>query len=199
MDRDGERWLVKGERPLLRVSDLAMPGSHNQANVLAALALVEGAGASLQRAAAVATRFTGLAHRCQLVAERGGVLWLNDSKATNVGATVAALEGMNRPVVLIAGGDAKGADFSALRPVVAKRVKAVLLFGRDRSALADALEGAVPVMLVENMEQAVAEAQGLAQAGDMVLLSPACASLDMYRNFAERGEHFEALVEGLKS
>ncbi len=199
MEIDNELWLVKGDQPLLRVDELAMPGSHNQANVLAALALVEKLGVAPDQAVDTARRFTGLAHRCRLVLTYGGVSWINDSKATNVGATAAALQGMTRPVILIAGGDAKGADFAPLAPLVKKHVKALILLGRDKQLLAEALADAAPVSRVDDMRQAVKLADDLAESGDLVMLSPACASLDMYRNFAERGEHFETLARGLAS
>ena len=199
VDIDAESWLVKGENRLLRVDRMVMPGSHNQANVLAAMALAETLGVAPEAAADTARRFGGLTHRCKLVADKNGVLWINDSKATNVGATVAALQGMNRPVVLIAGGEGKGADFTALRQPLRDHVRLLILLGRDKQLIADAIGDAAEVMLVDTMEQAVAAAAAQAEPGDVVLLSPACASFDMYRNFAERGEHFAALLREMTS
>ncbi len=197
VQRGGGSWLARGAEPLLAVEALRMAGRHNIANALAALALGEAAG--LPRAAMLDAlrEFPGLAHRCQLVAERDGVAWYNDSKATNVGAAVAALEGFERPLILIAGGDAKGADLMPLRAPVARRARAAVLLGRDTERLAEALADAVPLHRVASIEEAVQVAAGLAQAGDAVLLAPACASLDMFRNFEERGERFAAAVRGL--
>ncbi|RTZ61315.1 MAG: UDP-N-acetylmuramoyl-L-alanine--D-glutamate ligase [Gammaproteobacteria bacterium] len=196
---DGETWLVKGENKLLRADRMTMPGSHNQANVLAAMALVETLGVDPVAAADTAWRFGGLNHRCKLVANRKNVAWINDSKATNVGATVAALQGMTRPVVLIAGGEGKSADFTALEQPIRKHVRSLILLGRDKQLIADAVGDAADVTLVDSMEQAVVAADARAESGDIVMLSPACASLDMYRNFAARGEHFEALLQELTS
>lgn len=198
-DVNDELWLLKGEQKLLPVSKLSMPGAHNQTNVLASIALAEALGVSPRVAAQTASGFTGLSHRCKLVASVSDVLWINDSKATNVGATVAALEGLNRPLILIAGGEGKGADFTPLKPAVKSCAKLVILFGKDKQVLSDTLAGSVPVHLVNDMAEAVDLAAKQAVPGDIVMLSPACASLDMYRNFAERGEHFETLVEGLQT
>jgi UDP-N-acetylmuramoylalanine--D-glutamate ligase len=147
--------------------------------------------------AAAIRQFSGLDHRSQWVAELHGVTWINDSKATNVGACMAALAGMNGPVVLIAGGDGKGADFSVLRPVVEDKVKAVVLMGRDAGLLEDALGDLVPVIRVNNMRQAVDAAKKLAASGDTVLLAPACASLDQYKDYQERGRLFGEAVRSL--
>jgi UDP-N-acetylmuramoylalanine--D-glutamate ligase len=131
------------------------------------------------------------------LASVNGVDWINDSKGTNVGATVAAIQGLNRPVVLIAGGIAKDADFSPLREVAGQHVKAVILIGRDAGKIAAALTGEVPVNMAGNMDDAVRMGAEMAQAGDVVLLSPACASFDMYQNFEHRGDDFRRCVGGL--
>ena len=137
-------------------------------------------------------------HRTQWVCERGGVSWYNDSKATNVGACLAALNGMPATkIVLIAGGRGKGADFNSLRPAVAERVRALVLMGEDAASLHGVLGDLATVVRVADMEQAVAEAAQLAQPGDAVLLSPACASFDMYESYEARGRHYCRCVQGL--
>ena len=187
-------WLVHGRRRLLREDELALAGRHNIANALAALALGTAVGLDMEAMVEALRAFPGLPHRTQRVAETDGVLWINDSKATNVGATVAALEGIapTRPgrIVLIAGGEGKGADFAPLRGAVARHCRAVLLLGRDAPRLESALAGAAPVQRVRDMRQAVRRAGRLAEPGDAVLLSPACASWDMYPDYTVRGEDF---------
>ena len=192
-----EDWLCLGCEPLLPVSALKVAGRHNVANVLAALALGTAARLPMDAMIEAARRFAGLPHRCQWVAGRNGVSWYNDSKATNVGATVAAIGGMTGQVVLIAGGQGKGQDFSPLRPVVAEKCRAVILMGQDASLLAAALGDAAPVRYAANMGEAVACAGEAAEPGDAVLLSPACASFDMFAGFEDRGEQFCAAVERL--
>ena len=144
--------------------------------------------------------FRGLPHRCQRVAEREGVTYVDDSKATNVGATLAALQGLGdsraRNLLLIAGGDGKDADFSPLREPVGRFVKALILMGKDAARLEQALQPSVPTVHVRDMAEAVAQARSLAEAGDSVLLSPACASLDMFDSFVDRGKQFAAAVAG---
>lgn len=196
-EREGRGWLMRGPEALLAVDELRMAGRHNIANALAALAL--GEAVELPRPAMLAAlrEFPGLPHRCQFVAEINDVAWYNDSKATNVGAAVAALEGFERPVILIAGGDAKGADLAPLRDPVTRHARAVVLLGRDAPRLAEELAGSVSLQQVETIEAAVEAAAILAQPGDVVLLAPACASLDMFRNFEERGDRFAAAVRGL--
>lgn len=194
VQHEGEVWLARGDTPLLPASALRIDGRHNIANVLAALALAEAAGVEPAQGAEAARSFAGLPHRCQLVAEVGGIRWIDDSKGTNVGAALAALAGMDRPVVWIAGGEGKDADFSHLRTVVAEHVRAAVLIGRDAALIERALGGAVPVYRAADMQDAVRQAQGLARSGDAVLLSPACASFDMFRNYEHRGEEFAEAV-----
>lgn len=201
-EHGGELWLCRGERRLLPVTELRLKGRHNLANALAALALGDASGLPVEAMLEGLRRFHGLAHRTQLVAEKAGVHWYNDSKGTNVGATVAALQGLHAPdgegrAVLIAGGDCKGADFSALTPVVEHTCRAVVLIGRDAPILRSALTGCCDLATAETLEQAVQLAAGLAHSGDHVLLSPACASFDMFRGFEHRGELFVAAVERL--
>ncbi len=186
----GETWLARFGEPLVALSSVKLVGRHNLANALAALALAEAAGISPEVAAQVLVRFEGLPHRMQKVAEIDGVTWINDSKGTNVGATEAALLGLSGPVILLAGGDGKGADFSQLRPAAVGKVKAAILYGRDRRQIAKALSGATEIHVVETLPQAVELARKIAQAGDTVLLSPACASLDQFENYETRGQCF---------
>ena len=196
----GADWLVRGEQALLALADLPLAGRHNAANALAALALCEaGLGLEPKTLLTGLLAFRGLSHRVELVAERAdGVRFYDDSKGTNVGATVAALAGFDQPVVLIAGGDGKGQDFSPLAPVVARKARAVMLIGRDAERIEAALVGCdLPVERVADLETAVARANAVAQTGDVVLLSPACASLDMFRNYAHRAEVFVAAVRRL--
>jgi len=194
--------LHEGPLPLLPVAELGIHGAHNVANALAACALARALGASRESLAAGLRTFRGLPHRLQLVAERRGVAYYDDSKGTNVGATVAALRGLGRPALLIAGGDGKGQDFAPLAPAVAARARRVLLIGRDAPAIERALAAAgvgaaVPVERCATLEEAVASAARHARAGDAVLLSPACASFDMFRDYRHRGEAFAAAVQAL--
>jgi UDP-N-acetylmuramoylalanine--D-glutamate ligase len=181
---------------VMACSELALVGRHNWANGLAALALADAAGISREGSQAALREFGGLPHRCELVAEKNGVRWVNDSKATNIGATMAALAGLSDlqgRVWLIAGGVGKGANFALLAPWL-ERTAGVVAFGRD----ADKIKAAYPqTELVQDMNAAVAQLAQRAAAGDLVLLSPACASLDMYRNYMARGDHFRALAEAL--
>ena len=193
----GAIWLARGTEPILPAADVPLPGRHNLANVLAALALADAIGVPRAAQVAAIREFRGLPHRTELVAERDGVRWINDSKGTNVGATVAALSGMTAPVVLIAGGDGKGADFSELKPACARHARAVVLIGRDAPLIEAALAGAVPIARAGDMRDAVIKARALARPGDLVLLSPACASFDMFRNYEHRGDVFRSTVKEL--
>ncbi|HLD67971.1 MAG TPA: UDP-N-acetylmuramoyl-L-alanine--D-glutamate ligase [Pseudomonas sp.] len=198
---EGEKHLAFQFEPLLAVRELKVRGAHNQANALAALALGHAVGLPFAPMLQALRTFTGLAHRCQWLRERAGVSYYDDSKATNVGAALAAIEGLGADIdgklLLIAGGDGKGADFAALAAPVARHCRAVLLIGRDAERLAAALGEAVPLIRLASLEQAVEKAAELAQVGDAVLLSPACASLDMFKNFEERGRLFARAVEAL--
>lgn len=192
---DGDWWLMRREERLLALSQLRLTGLHNAANALAALALAEALG--LPRAACVAAlaAFTGLAHRTQWLAEIGGVRYVNDSKGTNVGATLAAVDGTPGPLVVIAGGDGKGQDFTPLRAAFAGKVRAAVLIGRDARALGQVLAGVCALHYADSLEAAVECAAQVAQPGDTVLLSPACASLDMFRDYKHRGEVFADAVQ----
>jgi len=189
-----ELWLARGARQLVPAASVPLPGRHNLVNVLAAMALADAMHIPLDAMKRAVARFRGLPHRTELVAEHDGVRWINDSKGTNVGATVAALSGMDAPVVLIAGGDGKGADFSELRESVARRARAVILIGRDAPLIEKAIQGTVPVYRAPDMRSAVQQSARIAQTGDVVLLSPACASLDMFRNYEHRGQVFADAV-----
>jgi UDP-N-acetylmuramoylalanine--D-glutamate ligase len=192
------RTLQRGNARLLDAAEMAMPGLHNVANGLAAHALASAIGLPAQPLAQVLREFKGLPHRVQPVAEARGVRFYDDSKGTNVGASVAALEGFDVPVVLIAGGDGKGQDFSPLAPAVQSHARAVVLIGRDAPSIAAALAPTgIPVQRAESMEAAVQAAFALAHDGDAVLLSPACASFDMFRNYGHRGEVFAKAAQAL--
>ena len=185
--------LVHGGTPIVRADELPIHGLHNAANALAACALAGSLGVSREQLAAGLRTFRGLPHRLELVASRGGVDWYDDSKGTNVGATIAALRGLGRPAVLILGGDGKGQDFSALAGPAREFARRVLLIGRD----APLIEKVVPGERCASLEEAVAKAARLARPGDAVLLSPACASFDMFRDYRQRGEAFAAAVRRL--
>jgi len=190
--------LHEGALPVLPVGELQIHGAHNVANALAACALARSLGASREALAQGLRSFKGLPHRLQLLAERGTVAWYDDSKGTNVGATVAALTGLGRPALLIAGGEGKGQDFAPLAPAVAAHARRVLLIGRDAPLIERALAASgVPLERCATLEQAVARAAQLAQPGDAVLLSPACASFDMFRDYRHRGEAFAAALHAL--
>jgi UDP-N-acetylmuramoylalanine--D-glutamate ligase len=195
--RDGapETWLARGGALLAPASDLRLVGRHNALNALAALALAS-AVAKVDRSVLTAlTAFEALPHRMQRIADAAGVVYVDDSKGTTVAATRVALEGLDRPVVLIAGGDGKGQDFGPLRAAVDAHCRAVLLIGRDAPALFRALSGTgAAVLQVGTLEAAVARAAQIAKPGDAVLLSPACASLDQFASYIERGERYAAAV-----
>ena len=195
VDRQGAAWLARGGALLLPASDLKLVGRHNALNALAALALASTLAKIDARVLTALTAFQGLAHRMERVADIGGVLFVNDSKATTVAATLAALDGLDRPAVLIAGGEGKGQDFAPLKAGVEAHCRAVVLLGRDAPAIAAALSGVTPaVEFAPALEVAVARAIVHARSGDAVLLSPACASLDMFRDYADRGDRFKAAV-----
>src|SRR5690606_3167860 len=181
----------RGREELLPVEAMAMKGLHNAANGLAAHALLTAAGAPREPLARALREFKGLPHRVEPVAEARGVRFYDDSKGTNVGATVAALEGFATPVVLVAGGDGKGQDFAPLAPAVAARARAVVLIGRDADAIEAAIRGTgVAIERAGTLPEAVQAAFERARPGDSVLLSPACASFDMFRNYGHRGDVF---------
>jgi len=199
-DVGGELWLAEGRANLMKVAELKVAGLHNAANALAALALCRAIRLPYEPLLDALFKFEGLPHRVQKVAEIKGVTFYDDSKGTNVGATVAALMGMTSRVVLIAGGEGKGQDFSPLREAVAKKAKGVVLIGRDGEKIAAALEAAgVAIAHAASMQDAVKAGFALAQPGDAVMLSPACASFDMFRNYEHRAQVFIEEVRALEA
>ena len=190
-------WLTRAGEPLLPVSALKIKGLHNAANALAALALGEALGVALPAMLAELQAFPGLPHRSQWVAELNGVTYINDSKGTNVGATLAAVAGMQGTLVMIAGGDGKNQDFAPLAAAFRGKVRHAVLIGRDAGVIARALQGVCTVELCASLEEAVRAAARAARPGETVLLSPACASLDMFRDYTHRGAVFTQTVKGL--
>lgn len=195
-----EHWLCLADEKLITVAELGIKGEHNIANALAAMALGSVMNIPHSTMHYVLTSFHGLPHRCQFVASTNDVDWINDSKATNVGASIAAIEGLARPgqVILIAGGDSKGADLSPLLPVLSEHVKQLVLIGADAEQFVQLAADKVPYIEAKDMAEAVALAQKSASPGDAVLLAPACASLDMFDNYQQRGDVFAAAVMGLE-
>ena len=195
--------LMKGASVLLSTQAMKIAGLHNAANALAAMALCEAIGVSQSAMLNALREYKGLPHRVEWVANIGNVAFYDDSKGTNVGATYAALQGLVGPndpkkIVLIAGGDGKGQDFLPLAEIVAKNARAVVLIGRDAPNIEDALKSTqVNLVRAESLEEAVKQAYALAQSGDAVLLSPACASFDMFRNYVHRAEVFVQSVKAL--
>lgn len=194
---EGDFLAVHG-RAILGVNELNVVGAHNQENALAALALGTAIGLSEKSMCAALRSYKGLKHRMQLVADVNGVQWVNDSKATNVGACIAALQGFKKAnVVLIAGGDCKGADMQELVPMVTEKVKALLLIGKDGALIKQVMHDAIAVYDAGSLKKAVKKAVKIAEPGDTVLLSPACASLDQFANYQERGKFFASQVQAL--
>lgn len=196
---DGETWLVQGRTRLIKTSELAVTGLHNVANALAALALCRAIGLTFSPLLQALREFCGLPHRIEKVAAINGITFYDDSKGTNVGATVAALSSMTQNIVLIAGGDGKQQNFSPLKEAIAKHARAVVLIGRDARRIAAAVDGCgVSLHSAATMEEAVQKSFSLAKAGDAVLMSPACASTDMFRNYVHRAEMFIAAIRDLE-
>ena len=198
----GQSWFARGDRCRLPTADLTLSGLHNQENFLAACAVLDDLTLPDKVLHAVATGFSGLPHRCVSLGERRGVRYVNDSKATNVGATLAAVNGIaptlitNGRIVLLAGGDGKGADFSPLQSL-AGSLRGVVVYGRDAAQIETTMQGVAATVRVTNFEDAILRAAALAEPGDCVLLAPACASLDMFANYSARGRRFAELVEAL--
>ncbi len=197
LDSGAGPWIVRGGERWMPVSHLRIAGRHNLSNALAALALGSAAGLEQQAMLQVLRNFQGLPHRMQWVAEIRGVSWYNDSKATNVGATLAAVRGFDAPLVLIAGGQGKGADFNELALGLDGRLRALILIGEAAEEMARAVGDSIPVHRAASMGEAVATAAHLAHGGDLVLLSPACASFDMFEHYRQRGECFMQAVREL--
>jgi UDP-N-acetylmuramoylalanine--D-glutamate ligase len=199
---DQQSWLAHGQHLIMPVRDIRVVGQHNVANAMAAYALGYIAGIPEAAMIAALREFGGLPHRCQWLRNLRGVDYYNDSKGTNVGATLVAIEGIagrtRGELILIAGGVGKDADFSPLLPLLERYVKRVILIGKDADKLAALIGDRVDIMRASNMDEAVAEACESANDGDAVLLSPACASYDMFKDFAHRGRVFTAAVEALQ-
>lgn len=189
-------WLMHGATPLMAVREMCLVGRHNQANALAALAMGEHLGLAREAMLRVLARFTGLAHRGELVGEASGIRWINDSKGTNVGATLAAIDGLGPTLdgrlIWLGGGLGKGADFTPLAAPLARYAREAVVFGADGPRLAEVLAGHVTVTRCDDLQAAMARASAIAEPGDCVLLSPACASLDQFSNYQARGEAFRA-------
>jgi UDP-N-acetylmuramoylalanine--D-glutamate ligase len=198
--RDGQHtWLMQGNIRLMKASELRVSGLHNVANALAALALCRALALPFEPLLRALRQFKGLPHRMERVAAFGGVCFYDDSKGTNVGATVAALNGASETVVLIAGGDGKGQDFTPLVAPVAGHARAVVLIGRDAGRISDVLRrSGIPLHFAETMEEAVRTSFLLAREGDAILLSPACASFDMFKNYVHRAQSFNAAIKRIQ-
>ncbi len=197
ISEDGKTYLAQGQQKLIESEQLQITGQHNMANALAALALGQAMALPMTAMLQSIGEYRGLPHRCQLVAKQHGVRWVNDSKATNVGACIAAIEGLanHKNIILIAGGAGKDQAFSELSNVLSEHVKTILLIGQDANVIAQSVPKNVTQYHVEDMVDAIKQAKADAIEGDIVLLSPACASFDMYGSYAERGEHFIHAVE----
>lgn len=198
LKHQGMNYLAQGRQKLISVDQLRIKGRHNWQNALAACALAQAAGIESRHMVTVLTSFAGLPHRCQWVRTLDGVEWINDSKGTNIGATISAISGiggsMAGKIVLIAGGLGKGADFSELQVTVGDFVRSAVLMGADAEKIAQALSGVTPIFRATTLDEAIRLARSRAQPGDVVLLSPACASQDMFRDFNHRGESFAQIV-----
>ena len=203
-ETDGTMWLARGRERLLKSSDMYMQGTHNVANALACLALGEAIDLPLDSMLETLKTFKGLEHRCEFVKDVNGVRYYNDSKGTNIGATLAALDGLGAAievqqgkVAIILGGQGKGQDFTALRESLSKFAKVAVLIGEDRPVIEKAIEGTTTLLHAESLAEAVALCQKNTQPNDVVLLSPACASFDMFSGYPQRGHQFVALVNEL--
>lgn len=197
VQREAEQWLAQGDELWMQASKVSLPGRHNLENALATLAMAEALGIEADAILASLQQFKGLPHRCELVAEKSGIRFINDSKGTNVGAALAAVEGLGRDpagrLLLLLGGQSKGGDFSPLKHAVSDCCKATFAYGEDAAKIQSALGDLVT--RVGTLEEALAAAVAMAEPGDTVLLSPACASFDQFRNFEHRGEVFRQWVE----
>lgn len=201
---DGTIWLARGRERLLKSTDMYMQGTHNIANALACLALGEAIGLALESMLNTLKTFKGLEHRCEFVKELNGVRYYNDSKGTNIGATLAAIEGLGAAiapqqgkVAIILGGQGKGQDFRALRNALSQYTKLAVLIGEDRTVIEKAIAGTTTIIHADSLKEAVELGQQHTQAHDVVLLSPACASFDMFKGYSERGHQFVECVNTL--
>jgi len=192
-----ETYLARGDTLLIATTDMAIVGLHNQANALAALAAGELLGLEMSAMLQVLSEFPGLSHRMQFVARKAAVDYINDSKATNVAAAVASIQSVDGTVVLVAGGEGKGGDFSELAAALEGKLRAAVLIGTDAEAIADAIDTVMPVYFARDMDDAVCQAASYAESDDTVLLAPACASFDQFENYGARGDAFSAAVGAL--
>ena len=190
---------ISGAERLALMSELKIAGLHNAANALAALAMGDALALPLERCVDALRSFTGLPHRSQWVVDVAGVRYVDDSKGTNVGATLAAVAGMDGSLVLIAGGQGKGQDFAPLAKALKGKARHIVLIGADAKILAAAFQGVATLEFARDMHDAVKRAASAARSGETVLLSPACASLDMFRDYAHRGDVFAEAARGLQS
>lgn len=197
VERDGDVALMHGDTQVVLLSELKITGLHNAANALASLAMSEALGLSRERCVQTLREFPGLPHRSQWIADSNGVRYVDDSKGTNVGATLAAVAGMPGSLVVIAGGQGKGQDFAPLADAFRNKVRHVVLLGQDARLIGNVLAGVCTTQLARDMDEAVQLAADAARPGETVLLSPACASLDMFRDYAHRGDVFASAVRGL--
>ena len=197
-DHNGAEWVFHNNEPLVDISHIKVIGQHNKLNILAALSLCSVFDIDLAKTEKVINDFSGLAHRSQLVSSHDGVDWINDSKATNIGATSAALKGfVNSSVHLILGGQAKGQDFSELLPALTSNIIQIIIYGEDAAKISKAVKGQknIKVACVQTLEQSVEAAKQLTKEGDVVLFSPACASFDQFDNYMHRGQSFVDIVQ----
>lgn len=201
IEDNGQSFLAKNLKPLLAANELKISGKHNVDNALAALALGDAAGIPIDAMVTTLKEFRGLHHRCEFVATKNGVDFYNDSKGTNIGATAAAIAGLARTpaqLIVIAGGEGKEQDFTELKPALANNTCRVVLIGRDAPVIAEAVKDVVEIEFADSMQDAVNKSFAQANAGDAILLSPACASFDMFKNYEDRGEQFCAAVLALQ-
>lgn len=199
---NNQMYFAQGQHPVMPVADLKIVGQHNWYNALAAIAIAQSMSLPIEAVKTALRRFAGLAHRCQWVGQKNGVNWYNDSKGTNVGASMAAIQAValqhsQGALLLLMGGQAKGADFTTLIPAIKQSVKQIYAFGQDADLIKSALSDATTVTVVPDLKTAVIQANQIASSGDSVLMSPACASYDMFKGFADRGEYFTACVKEL--
>ena len=199
IEQDDVNYLAYGQQTLISITELHVTGEHNIANALAALALGQAMELPMPAMLEAVKQYRGLPHRCQLVRQDQGIQWINDSKATNVGACIAAIDGLasDRNIILIAGGEGKEQAFADLTPILEAAVKSLVLIGQDAQKIADVTPPSVEQQSARSMSDAVNKAQSVAKNGDIVLLSPACASFDMYNSYGERGDAFIQAVEAL--
>ena len=191
-------YSMGGEKEFYPTANFKLKGIHNIENIMASIAAAKACGVSREAILKTIEEFKGLPHRMELIRELNGVSYYNDSKGTNIGALQKSLEGLSSPVILIAGGKDKGGDYTALNDLIKSKIKLLILLGEAKDKIRDAFKGFTGIAMVESLKQAVCTAYNRAENGDVVLLSPACSSFDMFKDYKERGEIFRRLVERLK-